>query len=251
MIVLLILIICLCCVHLRKKAQKKAQIISSVTALSRGEWSERELIYELVQSCGIPANTIFHDLYVPYKGGYSQIDLVVPTSVGMFVFEVKDFGGWIFGNARNEKWTQVLAYGQEKHQFYNPLKQNEGHIAALKGVLPQLQNVPIFSVVVFYGSSEIRDVSGVPVNSFVIYPSQVNKLIKNIKTNLPPAPYVDKWEVMRVLKSAVENGANPNIVQAQRQRAKVASYGKYWSTYNYKPRFIRRFKMGSHNRRFI
>ena len=97
---------------------QKRQIIATVTPLSRGESSERDLIYRLVKG-GIPSSTIFHDLYIPNKNGYTQVDLVIPTSVGIFMFEIKDYSGWIFGNANHNSWTQVLAYGQEKHHFYN------------------------------------------------------------------------------------------------------------------------------------
>ena len=48
-------------------------------------------------------NVIFHDLYVEkHKGHFSQIDLVVVTEVGIIVFEVKDYSGWIFG-----KWESI------------------------------------------------------------------------------------------------------------------------------------------------
>lgn len=223
---------------IRQYIAERNHIISTVTTFSRGENSERDLIYRLVK-CGIPITTIFHDLYLPKKGGYTQIDLVVPTNVGIFVFEVKDYSGWIFGNANYDKWTQVLAYGDEKHQFYNPIKQNEGHISALKDSAEQLRNIPMYSIVVFYGSSEIRALSNVPENCWVVYPYQVGELVKNIMANAPPAPYTDKWEVMRILKSAVENGSNEYIRSVHMQNAQRASYGKYQSTYNYLPRLFR------------
>ena len=221
--------------------RKKQQLISSVTKLTRGEPSERDLIYRLIRG-GIPANTIFHDLYVPTSNGYSQMDLVIPTKVGIFVIEVKDYSGWIFGDGLNDRWTQVLAYGQEKHQFYNPIKQNARHIEVLRKSLPQFQNVPFYSIVVFYGSSEIRKLSNVPYDCRVVYPRDVVRLINNAITNLYPAPYTDKWEVMRLLKQAVQNGDNSEIVAAHLSKAQMASRGKYKSTYNYVPRFVRRFQ---------
>ena len=225
------LVILIICLGSYTQAKQKRKIISSITSPTRGEYSERDLIYRLVK-CGIPENTIFHDVYVPHKGGHTQIDVVVPTNVGVFVFEVKDYSGWIFGNGLRDKWTQVLSYGEEKHQFYNPIKQNEGHIEALKRSLPQFQNVPFFSIVVFYGSSEIRALSNVPENCRVVYPSQVAKLVKNSIASLSPAPYTDKWEVMRFLKSTMANGTNQEIVAEHLRRAQAASRGKYKSTYN-------------------
>ena len=219
---------------------KKREIISTVTPLSRGERSEQDLIYRLIKA-GIPASTIFHDLYIPTKRGYTQIDIVVPTNVGIFVFEVKDYSGWIFGNGTSDKWTQVLAYGQEKHQFYNPIKQNAKHIEALCNTSAQLQNVPIYSIVVFYGSCEIRALTDVPTDCWVCYDNDVVRIVKNIIARSTPAPYTDKWEVMRILKDGVESGNDEAIKSVHLQNAQRASYGKYQSTYNYSyfPRFYR------------
>lgn len=222
--------------------RKKREIISTVTSLSRGESSERDLIYRLIKS-GIPASTIFHDLYIPTKRGHTQIDLVVPTNVGIFVFEVKDYSGWIFGNGNHDRWTQVLAYGREKHQFYNPIKQNAGHIEALRNTSEQLQNIPIYSIIAFYGSCEIKDLTDVPSDCWVVYDYDAARIVKNIMETTHSAPYTDKWEVMRILKSGVENGNNESIKAAHLLKAQRASYGKYNSTYSFSyfhfPRFFR------------
>ena len=76
----------------------KRQLIETVTSLERGTWSERELVLLLLKN-GFPAGAIFHDLYILKPNGQtSQIDLVLATKVGLIVFEVKDYSGWIFGN---------------------------------------------------------------------------------------------------------------------------------------------------------
>ncbi|MBO5805636.1 MAG: NERD domain-containing protein [Tidjanibacter sp.] len=212
--------------------RKKREIISTVTSLSRGESSERDLIYRLVKS-GIPSSTIFHDLYIPTKRGHTQIDLVVPTNVGIFVIEVKDYSGWIFGNGNHDRWTQVLAYGREKHQFYNPIKQNAGHIEALRNTSEQLHNVPIYSIIVFYGSSILKQISNIPSNCQLVYPRSAAKLIRNIISSASPAPYTNKWEVMDILKSGVENGNNEAIRNAHLLKVQRASNGKFNSTYSY------------------
>ena len=104
------------------------EIIQSVTSLSKGTASERHLILTLLKS-GIHPQAIFHDLYITKNDGkFSQIDLVVATRVGIIVFEVKDFSGWIYGKGNQTKWTQVLAYGNEKYRFYNPIMPNTTHI---------------------------------------------------------------------------------------------------------------------------
>lgn len=145
--------------------KQNKELIQSVTSLSRGTASEQHLILTLLKS-GIHPQAIFHDLYIVRNDGkFSQIDLVVATRVGIIVFEVKDFSGWIYGKGNQTKWTQVLAYGNEKYRFYNPLMQNNTHIKQLRQKLKE--NVPFYSVVVFYGDSELQDISFIPKGTFV------------------------------------------------------------------------------------
>lgn len=104
--------------------RKERELIEQVTPITRGEWSERKVILKLLKE-GINPKAIFHDLYVQKPNGeYTQIDIAVATKVGIIVFEVKDYSGWIFGNEHQKYWTQLLAYGQERHRFYNPVMQN-------------------------------------------------------------------------------------------------------------------------------
>ena len=132
----------------RKLIDRK--LINSVTSFDRGTNSERSLILGLLKS-GVPADYIFHDLYVRKPNGkYSQIDLVIVTNVGIIVVEIKDYSGWIFGTSNQTNWTQVLAYGKRKYRFYNPIKQNVNHIDALKQKLKQPNNIPFISLIVFY-----------------------------------------------------------------------------------------------------
>ena len=90
---------------LREIQDKK--LLKTVTKQNRGTKTERDLVLKLLKH-GIPAQSIFHDLYVKKQNGnFSQIDLVVVTKVGIVVLEVKEYSGWIFGSGHNSQWTQV------------------------------------------------------------------------------------------------------------------------------------------------
>ncbi|MCL1867421.1 MAG: NERD domain-containing protein, partial [Paludibacter sp.] len=90
---------------------KDKNLLETVTKSYRGTKSEKRLVLRLLKY-GIPAEDIFHDLYLEKSNNnYSQIDLVIITNVGIIVFEVKDYSGWLFGKGNQDKWTQVLAYG--------------------------------------------------------------------------------------------------------------------------------------------
>ena len=181
-------------------------LLKSVTSLNRGTKSERKLILKLLKK-GIHEQTIFHDLYIETnQGKSSQIDLVIATTEGMVVIEVKDYKGWIYGNANYNNWTKVLAYGKRKYRFYNPIKQNISHIKSLKGELKQFEKIPFYSLIVFYGECELKEINYVPKGTFIVKQHRIFDVLKNIKKNNEPAPYIDKLEIIEMLKNSVKNG---------------------------------------------
>lgn len=194
-----------------RTVRKDRALLQTATDLHRGTWSERRLVLRLLKH-GVPAKTIFHDLYVEKTTrGTSQIDLVVPTKVGIIVFEVKEYSGWIFGKGYQEYWTQVLAYGKEKYRLYNPVKQNKGHIEVLKQRLAHCADVPYFSVIVFGGNCELRDVSCLPEDTYVVYMNEACKVFDMIVQHHVPANYGDKYELLQILEEAVNYGGNPEV----------------------------------------
>lgn len=187
------------------------KLLKTVTTINRGTKTERKLVLKLLKS-NIPASTIFHDLYVKNKNdNFSQIDLVVATKVGIIVFEVKKYGGWIFGNGNQRKWTQVLAYGKRKYQFYNPVLQNRKHLTDLKKQLPQFENIPFYSIVVFYGNCNFKDIDFIPDGTFLVKSGRILDVINKIIQENEPAKYTNKKEVVKTLSEAVKNGENLEI----------------------------------------
>lgn len=45
------------------KAKRYREQVQSVTSFDRGTWSERDLIPQLLNKCGIDQRAIFHDLH--------------------------------------------------------------------------------------------------------------------------------------------------------------------------------------------
>ncbi|MFI3265082.1 MAG: nuclease-related domain-containing protein [Rikenellaceae bacterium] len=193
------------------------KLLSAVTNKNRGTGTERNLVLKMLKS-NFDSRVVFHDLYIKrqYKG-YAQIDMVVPTKVGILVFEVKNYGGWIFGNCNNYYWTQIMGYGKYKYRFYNPIKQNEGHIMALRSQLQDIGDVPYYSIIVFYGRCVLKAVSNVPGDVRVCYAGSVKTVINNLLAYNPPANYIDKRKVVNVLKDGVKNGADPLIQREHMQ----------------------------------
>lgn len=203
--------------------RKERELIEQVTPLTRGEWSERRVILKLLKE-GINPKAIFHDLYIQKPSGeYTQVDVVVATKAGIIVFEVKDYSGWIFGNEYQKYWTQLLAYGKEKHRFYNPVMQNAGHIQAIRQCLLQNPDIPIYSVIVFFGNSEFKHVTCNADNTFVIYPCSIRQVVSEILMQ-PDANFGNKHEIMNLFTKAVQNGNDSMVVSSQIKS--VAYYGR-------------------------
>ena len=100
---------------------------------------------------------ILRNIYVPKDNGEtSEIDLLYITQKGIFVFESKNYSGWIFGDEKSQKWTMMLT-NKEKHSFYNPIKQNQTHIKWLRSYIGE--EIPLFSIIVFSERCELKKVT--------------------------------------------------------------------------------------------
>ena len=90
----------------------------------------------------------------------TEIDVLLICAKGIFVFECKNFSGWIFGDEAQRKWTQTLPKGRgrcHKEHFYNPIMQNASHIKHLQKLIRK--SIPMWSVIVFSDRCEFRDVT--------------------------------------------------------------------------------------------
>lgn len=123
------------------------------------------LIYTVLESLEEPRKFLFN-LYLPTKnGGTTELDLVLLHGSGIYVFESKNYGGWIFGAAEQQYWTQTFPVKQgqsQKYHFYNPILQNEGHLDRLYQILCPVclpsSPPPYYSYIVFGDRSTLMDV---------------------------------------------------------------------------------------------
>ena len=97
---------------------------------------------------------------IPNTNGTTQIDHIVVSRYGVFVIETKNYSGWIFGANNSKKWKQT--FRSESYYFYNPIKQNWGHIYALSEFL-KLNKTCFKPVVVFSDDATLNITSATPV----------------------------------------------------------------------------------------
>ena len=208
---IVIILILGCIVILILHYLRNIKLLYSVSSLKRGTKAERKLVVRMLRK-GVRPDAIFHDLYLQKRNGeFSQIDIVVVTPQGLLAIEVKDYSGWLFGNEMQRYWTKVLNYGKEKYRFYNPIMQNAGHIKALREQSEQLARLPIFNVVLFAGNCDLKNVNYWAYDTFVGYTNNINYVLKKIR-KFSLAQYTDIEDIIQILRQAVENGNNPEII---------------------------------------
>jgi hypothetical protein len=191
---------------------KDRELLKTVTNLNRGTKSERKMVLKILKS-GIKPTAIFHDLYLNNGNGkFSQIDLVVATKVGIVVFEIKEYSGWIFGSENQINWTQILAYGKQKYKFYNPILQNKKHVEDLKKVY-HFDDIPFFSMIVFFGDCEFKNLIDLPSRTFLTKSDKVINIFNEILESNQIAKYDNKLEIANLLKQAVNNGESSIIIE--------------------------------------
>ncbi|MFL0198745.1 NERD domain-containing protein [Clostridium sp. WILCCON 0269] len=84
----------------------------------------------------------------------AQIDHVIVSNYGIFVIETKNYKGLIIGNQFDNNWNQIIY--KRKENLYNPIKQNYGHIQALKKILSQFGDIRYISIVAFTTNADLK-----------------------------------------------------------------------------------------------
>lgn len=127
-------------------------VIKSKMPLWKGIAAEKRVYHKMLE---LPDEyNIFNDLLFQNNGRSVQIDHLIVSRYGVFVIETKGYKGWILGGENSEYWTQVIY--KSKYQFYNPIRQNDGHVRFLYHLLKCSVTIPIIPIVVFDNSAELK-----------------------------------------------------------------------------------------------
>ena len=122
--------------------------------------------------------TVINNLLFTWNGHSTQIDHIVVSIYGIFVIETKFYKGLIYGGENSEYWLQNI-YGN-KHQFRNPILQNQGHIRALKHLLHEYENIRFISIIAFSSRATLH----VKTESTVIHFYQLYRTIRKNKNKV-------------------------------------------------------------------
>lgn len=167
------------------------------TLLDKGRYGEF-LTYRELKQYETNGGKFLFNCYLPKDNGETtEADVILINEYGVFVFESKNYSGWIFGNEKSKTWTQTLPQGRgksHKEHFLNPIMQNKLHIKWLKVLIGE--DITIHSIIVFSERCTLKNVECTSPNIYVIKRDSITKLIGKICSE--QRQVLDKIEINRI-----------------------------------------------------
>ncbi len=119
---------------------------------------------------------VLDNIMIMNKDVTYQIDHIVISRYGIFVIEMKNYFGYIYGNEYKKYWYQY--FKGYKRMFYNPIYQNYGHVKALANTLNL--NEDIFIPVVCF-SNQVKLKINIKKNIITVL-DDIKNVIKTYQT---------------------------------------------------------------------
>jgi hypothetical protein len=163
------------------KQTKNKYIITRNNKGLYGEYLIYDKLKDLQQSGG---KFLFNTYLNKNSKETTEIDVMLIHKCGIFVFESKNYSGWIFGNSQDNYWTQTLPTKKGKSQkehFYNPIKQNQTHIKALRKQIGEI--TPIYSVIVFSDKCKLKKITNITQDTHIIKTNELYHTVTKILNN--------------------------------------------------------------------
>lgn len=167
------------------------------------------------------ANLTSHDQLV-------QIDCLAVNHQGIFVFESKDYSGWLYGSAEQKYWTAVLDFGRTKNQFYNPILQNATHLTCLRELFPTHR---LYSFIIFGRNSTVKTIITPPKDCYLCTPDNLHQKLATLSQNLLTTTEIDEIhrtiQAGRVIPSQITR--NNHIAEVQHAKRLPNLSGSHFS----------------------
>ncbi|MDV4152611.1 nuclease-related domain-containing protein [Clostridium sp. AL.422] len=143
----------------------------NVNKLNIGEQEVNNLLSK------IKGYKLLTDIMIKGERGTTQIDHILIGKKGIFVIETKDYSGLIYGEEYSRYWTQII--NRNSNQFYNPIRQNYGHVKSLERYIKR--NDIFISLIVFTNKSKLKKVK---TETPVIQLNKLKRFIKRYKSDI-------------------------------------------------------------------
>lgn len=196
---------------------------------------------------------VLKNIYIPAGKKTSEIDLLMIHERGIFVFESKNYSGWIFGNSDQLYWTQVLS-GGEKNKFYNPIRQNLTHIKALA----EFWEKPISEFTSYIVFSERCTLKKVPEDTKNVIIVRRPNMLRKLRTQLQIFPVKYTHDELQSMSDSLKPFTDKALCEKQQHIEDIKTkcpfcgsdlvlrkgkYGQFWGCSTYpKCKFTRPFE---------
>lgn len=140
------------------------------------------LIYKNLKFYEKNGGKFLFNCYLPRENDETtEIDVLLICQDGIFVFESKNYSGWIFGSEKAKNWTQTLPQGRGKSlkkSFLNPIMQNKLHIKWLESIVGK--NIPLHSIIVFSERCTLKKIEVTSANVKVVKRDTIAETVKAV-----------------------------------------------------------------------
>lgn len=164
----------------------KRKNIVKLSSKEKGRIGEDKVIYYLELDLTY-YKKILKNLYIPLENNSTtEIDIIMICNYGIYVFEVKHYKGFIYGNRKYNTWYQTVQNGTP-FEFSNPINQNYYHIEKLKAFLKIDKEELYKSIVFFSGKAEFKSYIENMKSDYILTDKDydiLNPLIKESNTEL-------------------------------------------------------------------
>ena len=158
---------------------------------------------------------VFNNVILPNSGGgTTEIDHIIVSIYGIFVVETKNMKGWIYGNAKDPKWTQIVYI--KRYPFQNPLRQNYKHMKTISEIL-KIPEDKFHSIVFFIGNCKLQ--RNMPENVLlkgytkyiksktekILTEKEVSNIVEGITAYKLPSSFKTKRKHINHVKNIKEN----------------------------------------------
>jgi len=147
----------------RKASYETSQFYRDTALPYRKVLSEKGRLFEYEVSHALekefPSSPQILDLTIRKKDSineYAQIDCIFIHDSGIYVLELKDYNGYVYGNKAHRFWNVGYETNGKKaiYEFQNPIMQNIAHINNLNDIVEaRYLNIVIFSKNIYIDSN--------------------------------------------------------------------------------------------------
>jgi len=86
------------------------------------------------------SDRLIRDVVIPDGvGGFVPVDALVLRDGRLYVLDIRDVEGAVFGSEKMDIWT---AMGRKRYQFNNPIRPMHDRVAAVKYLIPGMEVLP-------------------------------------------------------------------------------------------------------------